>query len=147
MSKKSITLTLLFFFTVGLLIGIIIGYKYVIYKIKAETESVEKYDPIEDSDYFKSIKDEVENKVYQSIVDMYTKDSLTIVYNEKYILVADTIPSAVIRALPAKEAYEKYFIFGGSCHIYWEMEQKILKEDYGVEWKSPAEMNPDNAYD
>lgn len=35
----------------------------------------------------------------------------------------------------------------GSCHILWERQQKILKEKYGVIWRSPADMNPDIMFD
>lgn len=35
----------------------------------------------------------------------------------------------------------------GSCHILWERQQKILKEKYGIMWRSPAEMNPDKIFD
>lgn len=30
----------------------------------------------------------------------------------------------------------------GYCHKYWHVKKRILKEDYGIEWKTPAEMNP-----
>jgi hypothetical protein len=35
----------------------------------------------------------------------------------------------------------------GYCHIFWETKKKILKEKYGIDWKSPAEMNPDVFFD
>ena len=35
----------------------------------------------------------------------------------------------------------------GFCHAYWEAKKKILKEDYGIDWMTPAELNPDNCYD
>lgn len=31
----------------------------------------------------------------------------------------------------------------GFCHIVWETKKRILKEKYGMEWKTPAEENPD----
>lgn len=34
---------------------------------------------------------------------------------------------------------EKYF---GICHQYWRIKRRILKEKYGIDWKSPGEMNP-----
>ncbi len=30
----------------------------------------------------------------------------------------------------------------GKCHIYWKIKKRILKEKYGIEWQSPAELNP-----
>ena len=35
----------------------------------------------------------------------------------------------------------------GYCHAYWHTKQRILKEKYGVDWRTPAEMNPDVAFD
>ncbi|NLC19864.1 MAG: hypothetical protein GX757_11765 [Clostridiales bacterium] len=34
----------------------------------------------------------------------------------------------------------------GSCHIYWAKKKKLLK-DLGIEWKTPAEMNPHVLFD
>ena len=30
----------------------------------------------------------------------------------------------------------------GYCYLYWETKRDILKKDYGIEWKSPALLNP-----
>ena len=35
----------------------------------------------------------------------------------------------------------------GFCHIVWETKKRILKEKYGMEWKTPAEENPDTCFD
>jgi len=35
----------------------------------------------------------------------------------------------------------------GYCHRFWALKQRILKEEYGIDWKSPAEMNPDWFFD
>ncbi|MBD1812991.1 hypothetical protein NDA07_01485 [Microcoleus vaginatus DQ-U2] len=35
----------------------------------------------------------------------------------------------------------------GYCHQFWSTKTRILKEKYGVDWKSPAEMNPDVLFD
>ena len=35
----------------------------------------------------------------------------------------------------------------GSCHSLWRVKQRILKEKYQVEWKSPGEMNPYMKFD
>lgn len=29
----------------------------------------------------------------------------------------------------------------GYCHAFWEKKKQILKEKYGIKWKSPAELN------
>jgi hypothetical protein len=35
----------------------------------------------------------------------------------------------------------------GFCHLLWERQQRILRDEYGIEWKSPSEMNPDILFD
>ena len=30
----------------------------------------------------------------------------------------------------------------GYCYLYWETKRDILKKDYGIEWRSPAVLNP-----
>lgn len=35
----------------------------------------------------------------------------------------------------------------GYCHLYWATKKQILKEKYGIEWHSPAELNPHVMFD
>ena len=35
----------------------------------------------------------------------------------------------------------------GWCHMFWGVKEQILQEEYGVEWFSPAEMNPNVCFD
>lgn len=35
----------------------------------------------------------------------------------------------------------------GFCHIYWYTKKKILKERYGIDWKSPTEIDPKMRFD
>lgn len=35
----------------------------------------------------------------------------------------------------------------GYCHLYWSTKKNILKRDYNIDWKSPAELNPDVMFD
>jgi hypothetical protein len=35
----------------------------------------------------------------------------------------------------------------GYCHTYWRTKRRILKEQYQVDWKSPAELNPNIIFD
>lgn len=35
----------------------------------------------------------------------------------------------------------------GYCHRLWGRQKQILKKKYGIDWKSPDEMNPDIMYD
>lgn len=49
----------------------------------------------------------------------------------------------------AKEILEKQGIKGGMgyCHMVWGLKKEILKNKYGIDWKSPSEMNPHINYD
>lgn len=35
----------------------------------------------------------------------------------------------------------------GFCHLYWSTKKRILKVQFGIDWKTPAEMNPDMCFD
>jgi len=35
----------------------------------------------------------------------------------------------------------------GACHIIWREAKKRLKRDHGIEWHSPAELNPETCFD
>jgi TPR repeat protein len=35
----------------------------------------------------------------------------------------------------------------GFCFIYWKAKAKILKQDYGIKWKSPTVLNPNIMFD
>ena len=43
-----------------------------------------------------------------------------------------------------KEGMKKHM---GYCHSLWARQQAILKDKYGIDWKTPAEQNPDILYD
>ena len=35
----------------------------------------------------------------------------------------------------------------GFCHTFWAVKKQILREKYGIEWKTPQEMEPDTLFD
>ena len=35
----------------------------------------------------------------------------------------------------------------GYCHEFWKTKQWILKEEYNIDWKTPAELNPGVKFD
>ena len=35
----------------------------------------------------------------------------------------------------------------GYCHMDWDAKKLILKRDYNIDWKSPAELNPRVIFD
>ena len=67
-----------------------------------------KYDPVEDTEYYQSIKDELE------------------------VLIREKIGAGG---------------YLGYCHRYWMEKQYILKQKYGIDWKSPSELNPKILFD
>lgn len=34
-----------------------------------------------------------------------------------------------------------------SCHTYWSIKKRLMKEKYNVDWKTPAELNPGIQFD
>lgn len=84
-----------------------------------------KYDPIEDTEEYKAVVTEVDEKakkkveeVIQKLVDECDDDSM----------------KDFIRNAP-------------TSHRFVYEKKKILKEEYGIEWKSHIEMNPDIIFD
>ena len=35
----------------------------------------------------------------------------------------------------------------GYCYRYWEVKRKVLKKTYGIDWKSPKQLNPRIKFD
>lgn len=35
----------------------------------------------------------------------------------------------------------------GDCHLFWAAKKRILKSQFGLEWQTPAELNPDVCFD
>lgn len=35
----------------------------------------------------------------------------------------------------------------GFCHLYWRTKKRILKDEFGIDWKTPGEMNPGVMFD
>ena len=35
----------------------------------------------------------------------------------------------------------------GYCHRFWSAKQSILREEYGIEWQTPAEQHPEINFD
>ena len=35
----------------------------------------------------------------------------------------------------------------GFCHVWWKTKKRLLEERYGIDWRSPAEMNPHVIFD
>ena len=35
----------------------------------------------------------------------------------------------------------------GGCHAIWARQQEILRKQYGITWRTPAELNPGCCFD
>jgi len=35
----------------------------------------------------------------------------------------------------------------GACHLLWETKKRYLRERFLIDWRTPAELNPDICYD
>ena len=64
--------------------------------------------------------------------------------------------TAAYRAVVAdveRSVDETLFEFGmssdriGYCHAFWPLKQAFLRDDHGIDWKTPSEMNPTILFD
>ena len=82
----------------------------------------------------------------QDIIDYYKINAPTlpkedpIEKNPDYVVILKTVDALV------KEEIGPYRGMG-FCHLYWSHKKKILKEYFDIDWKSPAELNPDIIFD
>ena len=53
---------------------------------------------------------------------------------------------ALANELAETEAGDRAFEMGG-CHLVWTAKKRILKTQFGLEWQTPAELNPDACFD
>lgn len=84
-----------------------------------------KYDPIEDTEEYKSIVEEVDKKARKIVAEEVQK-----------------------RVDECKDEFFKEFIkYMPTSHRFFYEKKIILKEEYGIEWKSVIEMNPDIIFD
>ena len=62
-------------------------------------------------------------------------------WSEKYEKIIDEANKKIYALL------EDYPRGMGFCLAYWSVKEKVLREDYGVKWKSPVIMNPGVIFD
>ena len=63
---------------------------------------------------------------------------------EKYLEIEPELEAKIKKEMIKR--YDRYPILG-SCHYYWDIKKRILNQDYGIEWESPAKLNPDVFFD
>lgn len=79
-----------------------------------------KHDPVEDTEEYKKAEPYIE--------------AMLELYREAYLKEQD-------------EWYEKTGIRIPITHRIWHVKKVLLREKFGIEWKTPAEMNPDANFD
>ncbi|MHA3774772.1 hypothetical protein ACXR0O_24890 [Verrucomicrobiota bacterium sgz303538] len=60
---------------------------------------------------------------------------------------AAVIAAAFSRAEAEVDAEYQSGCFRGRCHAVWKRVERILREESGIEWFSPARMNPGGCFD
>lgn len=59
----------------------------------------------------------------------------------EYLAVADELEKAIEKEFPKGSRQL------GTCHAIWRFQKKWLKKNHGIDWKSPAELNPGIRFD
>lgn len=74
--------------------------------------------------------------------DMYSMRIKTdpIIYSDEYLRIELKLEQ-LIRAEIGEGGYM------GFCHKYWWTKKKILEDKFGIDWKSPVELNPEVNFD
>lgn len=116
------------------------------------------HDSVQDTEAYKSVIASVDSLVYEEIVKEYAisaylghRRNVNELYDfirSKYSLqelsgdltISDTMSYEVI-------SNKLYLGKLGYCHLIWCKRKRILKEKYNIDWKTPAEMNPDVIFD
>jgi len=62
---------------------------------------------------------------------------------EKYRKIEDQVDKEAQKRIEDMGLKDKM----GSCYSFWDEKQKILKQKYGIKWRTPAELNPFNLFD
>lgn len=79
-------------------------------------------------------------------INTYRKGSLyydQVELTDKYKAVIDKVEKKVDRKLKFHPSNGRL----GYCHVYWETKQSILKKKYGIDWRTPSELNPKVMFD
>ena len=64
---------------------------------------------------------------------------------EQYCKIQDEVNKRA-EEMARQDLGDKYGLLG-TCHYVWHYKKKILKEEYNIDWKSPAELNPNTYFD
>ena len=123
-------------------------------------EKVQAYNKtLEQSSEFQRILPEVMNEVYSQYVKeeiecsehYLTKededDAFASLYKSQRESVERKLNEAKSLMPDHPEQAAQVFMQLGSCHRLWTMQQKILKEKYGITWYTHDELHPEIIFD
>jgi hypothetical protein len=79
--------------------------------------------------------------------EAHTDDSALRDPFEKAPETAATIAEAFARAERETDAEIQAGYFRGRCHAVWHRAERILRDDFRIEWFSPARINPGRCFD
>lgn len=98
------------------------------------------YDPVEDTEEYKKVIEDVKKEVFHAFAleQMEIAKSGGLVEDEDSLKYKEA--ERLINAGKFVEAGEQYA--NGANLDIWVEEQKLLKEKYNINWRTPAEMNP-----
>ena len=102
-------------------------------------------DKIEAWILFKDCKDTLEGRpLFSKERERYLKTGKALSdeaeYSDYYLLIEREMET-LVRAETGEGGYL------GFCHIYWSAKKEVLREKFGIEWRSPAERHPHIIYD
>lgn len=90
------------------------------------------YDPVEDTDAYKAVAYEVDQQTKTEMIEARYPDFAT---------------RTDFEGMTIDSIYNSHVVRFGICHKYWRIKKAILLEDYNIEWRTPAEMNPQICFD
>ncbi len=84
-------------------------------------------------DDFREIVDEAQENMEEMVVD-------EVEYSDEYLAIRYELEEKIDEALDHQRGYYDY------CKDYWIAKKLILRTEYGIQWQSPATLNPNTEF-
>lgn len=109
----------------------------------------EKVDPIEKDPEYQSLLKEVDEKAYRVAVENVLKESKKSLENIHLNpwLAKDILEEKIKECEDFLSGKKDHIFILGFVHAVWGWKKKILKEEHGINWHTPEELNPGTMYD
>ena len=98
----------------------------------------------------RSIFSQVREAVFGNRFDIQAYDlihSVPWLQREKFAEIEDEVSERATRMVEKEMGLSEDEYMLGMCHLIWAKEKEILKNEYGIDWKTPSELDPDTRYD